>query len=170
MAALEGPAARALLLAPIRLVHRTESVAVGPVSIARGETLRCAAVAPCNGDDIHVERHYAEPALPLAGGNKHPAPAGSSSPRPDGNRELGARSSMTNFVEQVEGAILATAFHARNGYSWFGIPCPQITPRARQALGERAIHKWLFSQLRWQLYRAFYCQGVAAAAEVATGV
>ncbi len=77
---------------------------------------------------------------------------------------------MTNFVEQVEGAIRATAFHGRNGYSWFGIPCPRFTPRTRQVLGERAIHKWLLSQLRWQLYGAFYCQGIAAPAEVAIGV
>src|ERR1700733_1292318 len=77
---------------------------------------------------------------------------------------------MTNFVEQVEGAIVATALHGRNGYSWFGRPCPQLTRRARQALGERAIHKWLFSQLRWQLYGAFYCRGIATAAGVATGV
>jgi hypothetical protein len=77
---------------------------------------------------------------------------------------------MTDFVEQVEGAILATAFHGRNGYSWFGRPCPQLTPRAQQALGERAMHKWLFSQLRWQLYGAFYCQGIAGAAQVPTGV
>jgi hypothetical protein len=77
---------------------------------------------------------------------------------------------MSNFVEQVEGAILATTFHGRDGYSWFGSPCPRLTPRARQALGERAIHKWLFSQLRWQLYGAFYCAGIATGAQVATGV
>jgi hypothetical protein len=77
---------------------------------------------------------------------------------------------MSNFVEQVEGAILATTFHGRDGYSWFGSPCPRLTPRARQALGERTIHKWLCSQLRWQLYGAFYCAGIATGAQVATGV
>ena len=35
MAASEGPAAHALLLAPIRFLHETGSVAVGPISIAR---------------------------------------------------------------------------------------------------------------------------------------
>jgi Lanthionine synthetase C-like protein/HopA1 effector protein family len=77
---------------------------------------------------------------------------------------------MTDFVEQLEGAIRATVFDGRNGYSWFGRPCPRLTPRARQVLGERAFHKWLFSQLRWQLYGAFYCQGIATVAQVATGV
>jgi class II lanthipeptide synthase len=77
---------------------------------------------------------------------------------------------MSNFVEQVEGAILATTFHGRNGYSWFGRPCPRLTPRARQVLGERAMHKWFFSQLRWQLYGAFYCAGIATVSQVATGV
>ena len=48
---------------------------------------------------------------------------------------------MTNFVEQVEGAIRATVFHGRNGYSWFGRPCPRLTPRARRDLGERAIQQ-----------------------------
>lgn len=76
---------------------------------------------------------------------------------------------MSNFVEQVQGAIVATTFHSRNGYFWFGRPCPQLTPRARQALGERAFHKWVFSQLRWELYGAFYCRGIAGATQVATG-
>ena len=77
---------------------------------------------------------------------------------------------MSNFVKQVEGAILATTFHGPNGYSWFGRPCPRLTRQARQVLGERAMHKWLFSQLRWQLYGAFYCHGIADAAQVPTGV
>jgi hypothetical protein len=77
---------------------------------------------------------------------------------------------MSNFVEQVEGAILATTFHGHNGYAWFGRPCPRLSPRARQVLGERAMDTWLFSQLRWQLYGAFYCQGIAGSAQVPTGV
>lgn len=76
---------------------------------------------------------------------------------------------MNNFVEQVEGAIRATVFHGRNGYSWLGRPCPRLTPRARRDLGERAFNKWLLSQLRGQLYGGFYCPGIATVAQVATG-
>lgn len=71
-----------------------------------------------------------------------------------------ALSAMTNYREQIEGAIQATVF-SHGGYSWFGNPSPRLTVHSGRALNEKVIRSWLLLALQSQLYSDFYCQGAA---------
>lgn len=68
---------------------------------------------------------------------------------------------MSNFLEQVQSAIQATAIHSRSGYSWFGKPSARLVPGFERALNRRVVHKWLVSLLQSQLYADFFCHGIA---------
>lgn len=66
-----------------------------------------------------------------------------------------------NYRDQIRGAIQATAFHSRAGYSWFRNPATRLSPHFERALNRNAIRSWLLLTLQFQLYSDFYCQGAA---------
>lgn len=68
---------------------------------------------------------------------------------------------MSNFLEQVQGAIRATVVHSPSAYSWFGKPSVRLEPWFQRALNRKSVNKWLLSTLQSQLYADFYCQGIA---------
>jgi hypothetical protein len=68
---------------------------------------------------------------------------------------------MSNFLEQIQGAIRATAVRSASAYSWFGKPSLRLASRFQRALNRKVVSKCLLSTLQSQLYADFYCQGVA---------
>src|SRR5947208_374531 len=73
---------------------------------------------------------------------------------------------MSNYIEQIEGAIRATAFHSSTSYSWFGKRSPDLRAPIRRVLTPQAARLYILYSLQQQLYRDFYCRGFATRARV----
>jgi HopA1 effector protein family len=66
---------------------------------------------------------------------------------------------MTNYLEQLQGAIDATTFHSPSTYSWFGREPSRLPSRIRGAMTARTARSYLLYQLQSQLYVDFYTRG-----------
>ncbi len=69
---------------------------------------------------------------------------------------------LPDYQAQIATAIRAVAFDGATGYAWFGTRAPRFPRAIRQALAPPTVRRILLYQLQAQLYRDFYCRGVAS--------
>ncbi len=73
---------------------------------------------------------------------------------------------MSEYFRQVEGVVQAVRIHSDTSYSWFGHLSPTLDRKTKQALTPDAARGYLLYSMQQQLYRDFYCQGLASPVEL----
>src|SRR5436190_17194503 len=68
---------------------------------------------------------------------------------------------MSDYVDQLRGAVQAVEVLSPTTFSWFGARSPEIPENVRSALTPRTARSFLLYNLQWQLYHNFYCRGGA---------